>query len=208
MFPVSVSHLSGPVLRDTARLSQQYPPIARYGVFGVSTWLIGCDPPPPPLFWAFPPWRACEVEVRYPPHKRVSQRYLRDTTWKQGKKRVIAPLCDTISKGYCAIWGGIFQWAAKLPIDDPTKSSWSESITDMVRRQGRAIPGMTLPDSIALCLAPTPYVPLFDAYFGSGVKLPDVGSPLLHGGTFTWPCSLLNLFGHVQAREAEALRLP
>ena len=38
--------LSGPVLRDTARLSQRYPPIARYGVFGVSTWQIGCDTPP------------------------------------------------------------------------------------------------------------------------------------------------------------------
>ena len=29
--------LSGPGLRDTARLSQRYPPIARYGLFGVST---------------------------------------------------------------------------------------------------------------------------------------------------------------------------
>ena len=35
--------LSGPVLRDTAGLSQRYPAIARYGVFGVSTWPIGCD---------------------------------------------------------------------------------------------------------------------------------------------------------------------
>ena len=39
--------LSGPVLRDTARLSQRYPPIARYGIFGVSTWPIGCDTPSP-----------------------------------------------------------------------------------------------------------------------------------------------------------------
>ena len=39
--------LSGPVLRDTARLSQRYPPIARYGVFGVATWPIGCDTPSP-----------------------------------------------------------------------------------------------------------------------------------------------------------------
>ena len=39
--------LSGPVLRDTARLSQRYPPIARYGVFGVSTWPVGCDTPLP-----------------------------------------------------------------------------------------------------------------------------------------------------------------
>ena len=42
---------SGPVLRDTARLSQRYPPIqgpiARYGVFGVSPWPIGCDTPSP-----------------------------------------------------------------------------------------------------------------------------------------------------------------
>ena len=38
-----------------------------------------------PLFWAFPPWRAYKVEVRYPPSKGVSQRYLRDTLWKQGK---------------------------------------------------------------------------------------------------------------------------
>ena len=35
--------LSGPA----ARLSQRYPPIARYGVFGVSTWPIGCDTPSP-----------------------------------------------------------------------------------------------------------------------------------------------------------------
>ena len=35
---------------------------------------------PLPLFSAFPPWRACKVEVRYPPpSKEVSQRYLRDT---------------------------------------------------------------------------------------------------------------------------------
>ena len=39
--------LSGPVLRDTARLSQRYPLIARYGVFGVSTWPNACDTPSP-----------------------------------------------------------------------------------------------------------------------------------------------------------------
>ena len=69
------------------RLSQRYPPILRaMGFLGVSTWPIGCDTPSP-FFWAFPPWRAWEVEVRYPlsPSKGVSQRYLRDTIWKQGK---------------------------------------------------------------------------------------------------------------------------
>ena len=39
--------LSGPVSRDTARLSQRYPSIACYGVFGVSTWPIWCDTPSP-----------------------------------------------------------------------------------------------------------------------------------------------------------------
>ena len=39
--------LSGPVLRDTARLSQRYLSDTRYGVFGVSTWPIGCDTPSP-----------------------------------------------------------------------------------------------------------------------------------------------------------------
>ena len=43
----SNEELSGPVLRDTARLSQRYPPIARYGVFVASTWSIGCDTPSP-----------------------------------------------------------------------------------------------------------------------------------------------------------------
>ena len=42
-----IADLSGPVLRDTARLSQRYPPIACYGFFGVSTWPIGCDTPLP-----------------------------------------------------------------------------------------------------------------------------------------------------------------
>ena len=73
-----IQTLSGPVLRDTARLSQRYPPIARYGVFGVSTWPIGCDTPPPfsdrvPI-GEHAKWR-CDT----PPSKAVSQRQLRDT---------------------------------------------------------------------------------------------------------------------------------
>ena len=50
-------------------------PIARYGVFGVSTWPIGCNTPSP-FSERFPPWRACEVEVRYPPPQKG---YLSDT---------------------------------------------------------------------------------------------------------------------------------
>ena len=98
------SKLSGPVLRDTARLSQRYPPIARCGVFGVSTWPIGCDTPSP-FSERFPPLRVCEVEVRYPPPQKG---YLSDTCaipYENKANGCDAPLCDTISKGYCAIWG-------------------------------------------------------------------------------------------------------
>ena len=77
--PCPGCRLSGPVLRDTARLSQRYPPIARYGVFGASIWPIGCDTPSP-VFGRFPlgeyaKWR-CDTP---PPSEGVSQRYLRDT---------------------------------------------------------------------------------------------------------------------------------
>ena len=61
---------------------------------------------PLPLFWAFPPWRACEVEVRYPPSKGVSQRYLRDTLWKQGQTRAIPPSAILSRKGI-ARYGGV-----------------------------------------------------------------------------------------------------
>ena len=60
---------------------------------------------PLPLLWAFPPCRACEVEVRYPPSKGVSQRYLREKPHENKANGCDTPLCDTISKGYCAIWG-------------------------------------------------------------------------------------------------------
>ena len=39
--------------------------------------------------------------------------YLSDTSAKANG--CDTPLCDTISKGYCAIWGGISHWAAKFP---------------------------------------------------------------------------------------------
>ena len=53
------------------------------------------------------------MEVRYPPLKR----YLSDTCripYENKANGCDTPLCDTISKGYCAIWGGISHWAAML----------------------------------------------------------------------------------------------
>ena len=106
--------LSGPVLRDAARLSQRYPAIARYGVLSVSTSPIGRDTPSP-FSERFPPWRACEVEVRYPPPPQKG--YLSDTgaiPYETKANGCDTPLCDTISKGYCTIWGGISPWASQL----------------------------------------------------------------------------------------------
>ena len=78
--------------------------VSQHGQFGAI---------PPPLFWAFPPWRACEVEVQYPPLKRGISAILARYPMKTRQMGAIPPLCDTISKGYCAIWGGISHWAAK-----------------------------------------------------------------------------------------------
>ena len=107
-----VSALSGPVLRDTARLSQRYPPIARYGVFSVSTWPIGCDTPSP--FSEHFPLESMRSGGAIPPPPKG---YLSDTCaipYENKANGCDTPLCDTISKGYCAIWGGISHWAAKL----------------------------------------------------------------------------------------------
>ena len=38
------------------------------------------------------------------------------------------PLCDTISKGYCAIWGGISHWAAKFSSSSTAFSAHSTSL--------------------------------------------------------------------------------
>ena len=106
--------LSGPVLRDSARLSQRYPPIARYGVFGVSTWPIGCDTPSP-FSERFPLGEHAKWRCDTPPQKG----YLSDTSaipYENKANGCDTPLCDTISKGYCAIWGGISHWASKTLI--------------------------------------------------------------------------------------------
>ena len=75
---------------------------------------LGTIPPPPSPFSERFPWRACEAEVRYPPPQKG---YLSDTCvipYENKANGCDTPLCDTISKGYCAIWGGISHWAAKI----------------------------------------------------------------------------------------------
>ena len=124
-------HLSGPVSRDTARLSQRYPPIARYGVFGVSTWPIGCDTPSP--FLSVSPLESiCEVEVRYPPPPQ-EKGYLSDTCaipYENKANGCDTPLCDTISKRYCAIWGGCLALVGKIQRVKTQRAKTSENFAE------------------------------------------------------------------------------
>ena len=96
--------LCGPVLRATARLSQRYPHIPCYGVWGVSTWRD--------WVWYLSPQHA-HLRCDTPRTRGVPQPDLRDTTWKQEKKSAISPLRCYL-EGYCAVWGGIWHWAAKV----------------------------------------------------------------------------------------------
>ena len=128
--------LSGPVLRYTARLSQRYPPIARYGVFGVSTWPIGCDTPSPFserfALGEHAKWR------RDPPPPPPQKGYLSNTCampYENKANGCDTPLCDTISKGYCAIWGGILHWAAKC--------SWTDRFASLLTCK-KSISGLQL----------------------------------------------------------------
>ena len=69
---------------------------------------------PLPLCRVFPPWRAfAKWRCDSPPPQKG---YLSDTCaipYENKENACDTPLCDTISKGYCAIWGGISHWAAK-----------------------------------------------------------------------------------------------
>ena len=107
---------SGPVLHDTARLSQRYAPTMRYGASGVSTWPMGCDTPSP--FSEPSPLENMRSGAAIPPP--LPRGYVSDTCpiypMKTRQNGCKTPLCNTISKGYCAIWGGISHWAARVGI--------------------------------------------------------------------------------------------
>ena len=97
--------LSGPVLRDTARLSQRYPPIVRYGVFDVSTWPIGVRYPLPP-FLSVSPLESMRSGGAIPPLKRgtsaIPVRYPKKTR----QKGAIPPSAILSRKGI-ARYGGV-----------------------------------------------------------------------------------------------------
>ena len=78
---------------------------ARYGGFwylNMANWVRY----PSPLFWAFPPWRECEVEVRYPPLERgisaIPARYPMKT-----RQMVAIPPSAILSRKAIARYGGV-----------------------------------------------------------------------------------------------------
>ena len=69
--------------------------------------------PPPPFLSLSPLGEHAKWACDTPPQKG----YLSDTRaipYENKANGRDTPLCDSISKGYCAIWGGISHWAAKL----------------------------------------------------------------------------------------------
>ena len=90
--------LSGPVLRDTARLSQRYPPIARYGVFGVSPWPNGCDTPSP-FSERFPVGEHAKCRCDTPPLRRGISAILARYPMKTRQMGAIPPSAILSRKG-------------------------------------------------------------------------------------------------------------
>ena len=87
------------------------PLLRAMGFFAVSTWPKGCDTPSP-FFDRFPLGEHAKWRCDTPPQKG----YLSDTCtipYENKANGCDTPLCDTISKGYCAIRGDISHWAAK-----------------------------------------------------------------------------------------------
>ena len=72
---------------------------------------LGAIPPPP--FLSVSPLESMRSGGAIPPPQKG---YLSDTCaipYENKANGCDTPVCDTISKGYCAIWGGISHWAAK-----------------------------------------------------------------------------------------------
>ena len=73
---------------------------------------LGAIPPPP--FLSVPPLESMRGGGAIPPPPQKG--YLSDIgaiPYENKANGCDTPLCDTISKGYCAIWGGISHWAAR-----------------------------------------------------------------------------------------------
>ena len=105
------SHLVAPHCAIPRDYLSDTPLLRAMGFLAPQHGQLGAIPPPPSLsvspLGEHAKWR-CDT----PPQKG----YLSDTgviPYENKAKACDTPLCDTISKGYCAIWGGVSHWAAK-----------------------------------------------------------------------------------------------
>ena len=97
--------------KDTARLSQRYPLLRAMGFLVSQHGQLGAIPPPP-FSERFPLKKHAKWRCDTPPQRG----YLSDTCAMPHENKANGcdtPLCDTISKGYCALWGGISHWATE-----------------------------------------------------------------------------------------------
>ena len=87
------------------------PPLRAMGFLVSQHGQLGAKPPLPFLSIAL--FESMRSGGAIPPPQKG---YLSDTCaipYENKANGCDTPLCDTISKGYCAIWGGISHWAAK-----------------------------------------------------------------------------------------------
>ena len=105
------------------------PHIVRYGVFGAGHVIDQFGAITPSLFFELSPLESMRSGGAIPPPPPDKMGYLSDTCaipHENKAKWVRDPLCDTISKRYCAIWGGVSHWAAKDTTSEaPFASLWS-----------------------------------------------------------------------------------
>ena len=73
---------------------------------------LGAIPPPP--FLSISPLESMRRGGAIPPTPQGYLSRTRAIPYENKANGCDTPLCDTISKGYCAIWGGISHWAAKI----------------------------------------------------------------------------------------------
>ena len=92
---------------------------------------LGAISPPP--FLSVSPLEGMRSGGAIPPPQKG---YLSDTCaipYENKANGCDTPLCDTISEGYCAIWGGISHWAAKILPEVWAKASNSTKLgTSMI----------------------------------------------------------------------------
>ena len=132
---------------------------------------VGAIPPPPLL--GMSPLESMQSGGAIPPPPSPQKGYLSDTCaipYENKANGCDTPLCDTISKGYCAICGGISHWAAKFIKLDlrsfcsrhfrKTREGWNCRFQKTPRTEGgEKVPAVWTQGSWQVCLSRVPEIP-------------------------------------------------